>query len=40
MTGRLVEAAIAKNDPEMENGSVLLLNIKAEAADEKDKFRV
>ncbi len=40
LTGRLVEAAIAKNDPEMENGSVLLLNIKAEAADEKDKFRV
>lgn len=40
LADRLVEAAMAKNDPGMENGSVLLLNIKAEAADEKDKFRV
>ncbi len=40
MADRLTEAAKAKKNPEMDNGSVLLLNIKAEAADEKDKFRV
>ncbi len=40
LADRLTEAAKAKKNPEMDNGSVLLLNIKAEAADEKDKFRV
>ena len=39
LADRLIEAAEAKKNPEMDNGSVLLLKIKTEAADEKDKLR-
>ena len=39
LADRLIEAAETKKNPEMDNGSVLLLKIKTEAADEKDKLR-
>lgn len=34
----MVRKAEAKSNPEMDNGSVLLLNVQMEAADEKDKL--
>lgn len=34
----MVRKAESKSDPEMDNGSVLLLNVQMEAADEKDKL--
>ena len=34
----MVRMAEGKLNPEMDNGSVLLLNIQTEAADEKDKL--
>lgn len=34
----MVRKAEAKSNPEMDNGSVLLLNVQTEAADEKDKL--
>lgn len=40
LADRLTEAAEAKKNPEMDNGSVLLLKIKTETADEKDKFGI
>lgn len=36
----MVRKAESKSNPEMDNGSVLLLNIQTEAADEKDKLGI
>ena len=36
----MIRKAESKLNPEMDNGSVLLLNVQTEAADEKDKLRI
>ena len=36
----MVRKAESKLNPEMDNGSVLLLNVQTEAADEKDKLGI
>lgn len=36
----IIRKAESKSDPEMDNGSVLLLNVQTEAADEKDKLGI
>ena len=38
LADEMVRKAESKSNPEMDNGSVLLLNVQTEAADEKDKF--
>lgn len=40
MADRIVQAAESVPNPDMENGSVLLLKVKTEAVDETDKFRI